>query len=355
MPIINHVVEYEPPSSFRVESVRGIFDVSKKSITRNWSVEVPDLKEDWKIGCIVGPSGSGKSQIAAKAFGKNNLENSPSWGSGPIVDYFPKEMSPKEICDLLSRVGLGSVPSWLLPYNALSNGQKFRADMARKIAEKNEVSVVDEFSSVVDRVVAKTTSAVISKAIKNTNQKFVAVTCHYDVIEWLEPDWVLDMASEKLARGCLWRRPKINLEIYGCDRSAWNIFKAHHYLSAELPTGADCYAATVDGKNCGFAATIKYPSVQHGMVIRFSRVVVLPDFQGLGISGHMLKAVAEKYEQEVYISTTHGPFAKSLAKSKNWVCCRRRGFVSGSGKNAKVSKGHRVLSLSAGFKYKKNS
>jgi hypothetical protein len=32
----------------------------------------------------------------------------------------------------------------------------------------------------------------INKAIKNTNKKFIAISCHKDIIEWLQPDWLYD-------------------------------------------------------------------------------------------------------------------------------------------------------------------
>lgn len=54
-----------------------------------------------------------------------------------------------------------------------------------------ELIVFDEFTSVVDREIAKIASFAISKSIKRSNKQFVAVTCHYDVEDWLEPDRVL--------------------------------------------------------------------------------------------------------------------------------------------------------------------
>ncbi len=51
--------------------------------------------------------------------------------------------------------------------------------------------VFDEFTSVVDREVAKVGSYAVSKAVRRQpGKQFIAVTCHYDVVDWLEPDWV---------------------------------------------------------------------------------------------------------------------------------------------------------------------
>lgn len=50
--------------------------------------------------------------------------------------------------------------------------------------------VFDEFTSVVDRQVAKVICIALKKALKKyPNKKFVAVGCHHDVIEYLQPDW----------------------------------------------------------------------------------------------------------------------------------------------------------------------
>lgn len=60
-----------------------------------------------------------------------------------------------DVTAALSAVGLGSVPSWLRPYSVLSNGERFRADMARLICEAPVKVVVDEFTSPLDRQVAR--------------------------------------------------------------------------------------------------------------------------------------------------------------------------------------------------------
>ena len=66
-----------------------------------------------------------------------------------------------------------------------------RVDLARALLEKNFV-VFDEFTSVVDRQVAQTACLAIQKAVKRANKKFIAVSCHYDILDWLQPDWVFD-------------------------------------------------------------------------------------------------------------------------------------------------------------------
>ena len=137
-----------------------------------------------------GGSGTGKSTIAKELFG-DNLITGFEWRSASVVDDMPKACGMDEIEKMFYAVGFGSVPSWLKPYSVLSNGEKMRVELARAMLERDFV-VFDEFTSVVDRQVAQTASMAINKAVRKTNKHFIAVTCHYDVLEWLQPDWVFD-------------------------------------------------------------------------------------------------------------------------------------------------------------------
>jgi ABC-type ATPase with predicted acetyltransferase domain len=139
-----------------------------------------------------------------KEFG---VEENPIWDSNKsIISHFE---TPEDGMDKLSSVGLNSVPSWYKPYHVLSNGEKFRADLARKI--KSNV-VIDEYTSVVDRNVAKAASVSLSRYIKNNDiQNVVLSTCHRDILDWLEPDWVIDTDSGELIDGFFLSDQKSNL------------------------------------------------------------------------------------------------------------------------------------------------
>ncbi|ASQ21754.1 ParB N-terminal domain-containing protein [Streptococcus pyogenes] len=106
----------------------------------------------------------------------------------PVIDCIPCH-NVEELQKMFYAVGFGSVPSWLKPYHVLSNGEKMRVDLARRILTK-EFIVFDEFTSVVDRQVAKIICIALKKALKRyPDKKFIAVGCHHDVIEFLQPDW----------------------------------------------------------------------------------------------------------------------------------------------------------------------
>ncbi|MBV8779975.1 MAG: hypothetical protein JO353_01130, partial [Phycisphaerae bacterium] len=129
------VVEVQSPihDSFRVRQLIGMFDLPASSAaTQRFGVELPDMSEDWQIGLIVGPSGSGKTTIARQAYGEA-LHQSFDWPSDrAVIDGFGNR-SVKEITHVLSSVGFSSPPAWLRPYSVLSNGEKFRCDLARAL------------------------------------------------------------------------------------------------------------------------------------------------------------------------------------------------------------------------------
>src|SRR5690606_18612370 len=129
----------------------------------------------------------------------------------PIIDAIHAEAPFDDITGALSAVGLGSVPSWLRPFSVLSNGEKYRAGLARVLLTAPEKVVIDEFTSVVDRQIARFGALAFQKSWKRLHKKTgnqaVLLSCHYDIIDWLEPDWVFDTATGQFAGRSLWRRP----------------------------------------------------------------------------------------------------------------------------------------------------
>lgn len=129
--------------TFRVAQVMSDFDVKLEHSNENFIGDI-DLPENWNIGLIYGGSGTGKTTIVNELF-RDNIITSFNWNDDSVLDNMPKDIS----------------------------------------------------TNVVDRQVAKTACIAINKAIKNTNKKFIAVSCHKDIIEWLQPDWLFDTDEMK--------------------------------------------------------------------------------------------------------------------------------------------------------------
>lgn len=187
MPSFDIVKTVNPKETFRVASVIGKFDLQSKRIEERFTGDI-DIADDWQIGLIVGKSGTGKTTIAKQLF-PDAYVTAFDYNAEAIVDDMPKAKSIDEITRTFNSVGFSSPPSWLKPYSVLSNGEKMRVDLASAILDEKNFFVFDEFTSVVDRNVAQIGSFAMQKAIRKTEKKFIAVTCHADVEAWLLPDW----------------------------------------------------------------------------------------------------------------------------------------------------------------------
>lgn len=177
----------EKYESFRTSKLVGMFELDDVHRKQLFSGRF-ELSDQWNVGLIVGRSGTGKSTIAREIFGFTYLKEYSS--KKAIIDEMPQEKTVEEITKTFTQVGFSSPPNWLKPYQVLSNGEKMRVDIAYQLLSDNKIIVFDEFTSVVDREVAHVVSHVVQKVIRKQNRKFIAVTCHYDVAEYLQPDWV---------------------------------------------------------------------------------------------------------------------------------------------------------------------
>jgi ABC-type ATPase with predicted acetyltransferase domain len=166
---------------------------------KQFAGSIPIEGEKWQIGVIVGRSGTGKTSIAKQMFPKEYIRGF-EYTSDTVLDDFPENVSINEITKALCNVGFASPPDWLKAYEHLSQGEKMRVDIARALCLQQQLIVFDEFTSVVDREIAKVSAYAIAKAVRRTSKQFIAVTCHYDVLDWLMPDWVFctdDMSFSK--------------------------------------------------------------------------------------------------------------------------------------------------------------
>jgi GNAT superfamily N-acetyltransferase len=307
------------------EAVSSNFDYDFNGVSECQIPSMPPHTKDFGIGLIVGPSGSGKSTLL-KQYG---CERQHQWEDDKaIVSHF---FNAEDAQNKLSAVGLNSVPAWFRPYAILSTGEKYRADLARSLGDG---AVIDEFTSVVDRSVAKSCSSAIHRYIKKHNLKSVVfASCHYDIIDWLRPDWVFDtLTGEYLPRGSL-RQPTIELELLPCGPEAWTTFSHHHYLSENINKSARHWICLWGSNVVGFASAISMPSGTLKKAFRGHRTVVLPDYQGLGLGVRISDAVGEIHLSEgkrYFSKTTHPRMGAYRNKSDKWRATSKNMKVRGN-------------------------
>ena len=293
-------------------------------------------KLDFDILCIVGGSGSGKS-----TFSKNyGIEENLVWDNKKsIISHFKNE---KEAIEKLSSVGLNSIPTWLKPRNVLSVGEGFRCDLARRI--KNNC-VIDEFTSTIDREVAISCSTSIGKYIrKNGLKKCVFVSCHKDFIDYLKPSYVIDLDDGVVYDTRRLPKRNIKLQLYEekDKQRLWNIFKQHHYLSHDLNYACKMFSLRLNNNQIAICCVLPMPNGCFNNGFRIHRLVVLPEYQGLGIGTLFIKIICsiyKKFDKVMYIRTSHPKLRNYFDSSNDWVSTKRSGTISPSLFDKKPSKG----------------
>jgi len=304
-------------------------DVEKKSV-HHLKIENVRIPENWNVGLIVGASGSGKTTTVTQLFGESVFESVLN-EELPIIEQLPKEFTYDQCAAILSGIGLTSVPCWIRPVKTLSNGQKARAEAALLMCQDSEIVFIDEWTSVVDRTVAKAMSVCISKHARKQGKKIVLLSCHYDILEWLSPDWLIDCNSQSFnlpASQAFFfsEREKLTFDIREIGRESWRYFSKYHYLSDTLPGGKLYLYGLFHGENqigfqC-FANYVPHSDKRKKIIFHSNRVVIHPDYAGLGL-GIMLSTESSRIVQSnlncrIMAKFSSVPMYKSRIKSSQW-------------------------------------
>ena len=164
-----------------------------------------------QIILITGPSGAGKSTLLRELRAQNG---DTRWidlsrvrlPDRPVVDCMTDRLPPRAddddesrivaALDLLSRVGLGEVWTYLRRPFELSEGQRWRLRLALAIAAATRAAgrptalVADEFCALLDRITAAIVARALRKTVDSSGQPVCAVvaTSHDDLVAALRPD-----------------------------------------------------------------------------------------------------------------------------------------------------------------------
>lgn len=170
MPHIDIIKKSNIKDTYRNNYILNNYDLNIDFIEERFTGDLPIEKLDWKIGiiCII-----------------QNFE----YDENSVIDNMNKNKKISEITKIFGLVGFNTVKSWLKPYHVLSNGEKMRVDLARALLSDNKIIVFDEYTSVVDRTVAKTMTLAISKLKEKLDKQIILVSVHDDILEYLDYDW----------------------------------------------------------------------------------------------------------------------------------------------------------------------
>lgn len=320
-------LQSEVAKSFRCQKAANSLDIDVEKKSKHHLEVSVDMETPFNLGLIVGASGSGKTTLAKQMFGEDCFI-SPLDMSKPIIEQFPKEWSYDDCAAALAGIGLTSVPCWIRPVYTLSNGQRARAEAALLMASDRPRIIIDEWTSVVDRTVAKAMSNCIQKYARKSGKQIILLSCHYDVVEWLNPDFIVDCNKQSYEDrrsmvGSHTRSDRLRFDIRECGRGSWRYFSKYHYLSERLPGGRIFTFGLYHGEEqIGFQCFAAYIIGDHKTFFS-NRTVVHPDYVGLGLGMKLItessKIMVERgYRVKAKFSSV--PVYKAMNRDPLWRC-----------------------------------
>lgn len=328
--VVDVVLKSDVSKTFRCQCGANSLDIdTEKKSTHHLHIEGITPPENWNIGLIVGSSGSGKTTLVKNIFG-DNIFDCDIDVEKPIIDQFPENYTYDECAQMLNGIGLTSVPCWIRPFKTLSNGQQARAMSAYLMAQEREIVCIDEWTSVVDRVVAKAMSVCLSKYARRKNKKILLCSCHYDIIEWLLPDWLIDCNKQQfhLPQGenfFFQKREQLKFDIKRIDGTTWRYFSKYHYLSDKLPFGITYfYGLFIGDEQIGFQCFANYTPHRKGtkIIMHSNRTIIHPDYVGLGLGIKFIDATCDELlkvlDCKIMGKFSSFPVYKAMTKNEKW-------------------------------------
>jgi ABC-type lipoprotein export system ATPase subunit/GNAT superfamily N-acetyltransferase len=279
-------------------------------------VAIPDLPQEG-IVLIVGTSGSGKTTILKTVDDPKPIQIDRA---KTVIENFSSAERGEE---LLLACGLRTIPTWFRSPATLSNGEFHRFEIAVGLDQGHKI--VDEFTSVVDRDTAKSLALSVRKYFDCNPGVLYIASCHRDIVDWLDPDWVYDTDLQKLDnRRSPFRmgsRPELTLTIRSTGPHYWQYFKRFHYLDTTMSRSVHCYVLLLGDKPIGFHAAIHSTNRDIHSYWRGHRTVILPEFQGMGIGTAFSDAIAQIYVDRglrYFSKTAHPSFGEHRERSPLW-------------------------------------
>lgn len=153
-----------------------------------------------KIVLLAGPSGSGKSsalgRIEAHFAGACLVQRVTFTPGVAVIDRIAPWATLAEALSIATSCGLSEASLWVRPFETLSDGEKFRARLARAVALHSRSGsaaplLCDEFCSNLHRRAAKAVSYNLRKLVTRRKLSVVVACSQDDLIDDLQPDLVV--------------------------------------------------------------------------------------------------------------------------------------------------------------------
>ncbi len=156
------------------------------------------------IVLIVGPSGAGKSRMLSRAAeihpGSRWVRRSDFPRDVSVVDAVAPGEPLVEAVRVLTACSLGEPRLWLRRFEELSDGEQFRAMLARAVSLRRRTPeaplLCDEFCASLHRRVARAVAFNLRKLVTREGLVVLAATAHDDLTEDLRPDAVIRLSRK---------------------------------------------------------------------------------------------------------------------------------------------------------------
>lgn len=96
-------------------------------------------------------------------------------------------------------------------------------------------------------------------------------------------------------------------------------------MNTDLPSACVCYGLYDKDNIIGFIGILHQPHPKNSKIKRCSRLVILPDYQGIGLGTKFLNIVAQHYKDKGFdfiIITSAKNMIAALRKSDKWAMTR---------------------------------